>query len=140
MGAHDVRLLVCGSRDYRDRKAMGRTLDALAGRERIEVVIEGEAPGADTLARQWARGLRLPVERYPADWDNTEPRAAAGPIRNRKMLAEGKPDLVVAFLTAGKKLSESKGTRDMVSIARRAGVRTIVVGIDDIGVVAGGGS
>lgn len=43
----------------------------------------------------------------------------AGPMRNRQMLDE-KPDLVVAF--AG-----GSGTRNMIDIARRAGVKVIVV-------------
>lgn len=40
---------------------------------------------------------------------------AAGPIRNQRMLDEGKPDLVVAF-------PGGRGTADMVRRAKAAGV------------------
>lgn len=48
---------------------------------------------------------------------------AAGGIRNKQMLNEGKPDLVIAFPT-----ENSKGTWDMVRRAKRAGIETVVVG------------
>lgn len=61
------------------------------------------------------RGM-VPVIVYHADW-NAHGRSA-GPIRNAKMLAEGKPDLVVAF-------PGGKGTAHMVGIARKAGVPVV---------------
>lgn len=45
----------------------------------------------------------------------TQREAAAGPIRNSRMLREGKPDLVLAFPGHG-------GTADMVKQAGEAGV------------------
>jgi len=69
---------------------------------------------------------------YPADWKRYGYKA--GPIRNKQMLVEGKPDVVLAFPRGS--LSETRGTKDMVKQARKAGVRTIVYGIDDIGVPA----
>ena len=56
---------------------------------------------------------------------------AAGPIRNREMLRDGGPEMVAAFHTD---LSQSKGTLDMVRIARSAGVPVKVFnGRDDDG-------
>ena len=49
---------------------------------------------------------------------------AAGAIRNGQMLTEGKPDLVVAFHG---NISISKGTKNMVEQATKAGIRCIVV-------------
>jgi hypothetical protein len=66
--------------------------------------------------------MKIPTVAYPADW-NTHGRTA-GPIRNSRMLAEGKPDLVLAFTHD---LSKSIGTRDMVTKARAAGVRVVVL-------------
>ena len=43
----------------------------------------------------------------------------AGPIRNQRMLDEGKPDLVVAF-------PGGTGTAGMVALACKAGVRVIL--------------
>lgn len=117
-----MRVLVCGSRDYHDRDTLFATLDRLVI-ENIEVVIEGEARGADTLAREWAEARNIPVLKYPADWGSYG--LAAGPIRNKQMLDEGKPDLIVAFPKG--KLSDTKGTKDMVKQARAAGIKTIVI-------------
>lgn len=81
------------------------------------VVIEGEALGADTLAREAAEYFGIEVERYPANW--TLYGRAAGPIRNNQMLTEGKPDLVVAF---HHDIEHSKGTKNMVKQAKALGI------------------
>ncbi len=105
------RTLVCGSRNWTDEAAIYRQLQ---GRAR-DVVIEGGAEGADTLARICAERLGLRVEEYLADWA-THGRAA-GPIRNQRMLDEAKPDLVMAFFMPG-----SRGTVDMVRRAIKSGI------------------
>lgn len=110
-----MRLLVCGSRDFSDRPFLYAALDRLTG---IEVLIEGEAPGADTLAREWATERGIPVLKFPAAW--RKHGKAAGPMRNKQMLDEGKPDLVVAFIC--KPLTASRGTNNMITQANKAGV------------------
>jgi hypothetical protein len=115
-----MRLLVCGSRHYDDRDYLYSCLDELAAVLKISCIIEGEAPGADLMSREWAESRGVPFDPYPADWKAHG--RAAGPIRNRQMLAEGKPDLVVAF-----PLSSSRGTRDMIEVARSAEVTTWVM-------------
>lgn len=112
-----TRILVTGGRDYADRERLTRTLDDLARTRAIAVIIHGNAPGADSLAAEWARLSHVPVEAYPADWRKGR---GAGPERNAKMLREGRPDLVVAF-------PGGRGTADMVRRARAAGVRVMEV-------------
>lgn len=90
---------------------------------RPEVIIEGEAAGADSIARDVAESLGIPVEKYPANW--TAHGLAAGPIRNRQMLTEGKPDAVLAFHDD---IEASKGTKDMVQAAMLADLPVTVVG------------
>lgn len=110
------RVLVCGGRDFSDGRRVREMLDWLPD---VECIIEGGARGADMLAAGWAQaasGVRL--ETYPADWKNHG--RAAGPIRNRQMLAEGHPDLVIAF-------PGGRGTADMVEQAKAAGVPVIEV-------------
>jgi hypothetical protein len=79
-------------------------------------IIEGGARGADKLARQWAEDRGVPVATYPAEWDRHG--VSAGPIRNRQMLEDGKPDMVLAF-------PGGKGTANMVEQAHRAGVLVV---------------
>ncbi len=56
---------------------------------------------------------------FKADW--LKEGRAAGPIRNKKMLVEGKPDLVVAFHND---IDASKGTKNMLKQAQKAGIAT----------------
>lgn len=112
-----MRVLVCGSRDWTDWKYLIRTLEEFHRVMPITLLIEGEARGADRMARWWAETRGIKVERYPADWDKYG--KAAGPIRNTKMLKEGKPEAVIAF---HENITESRGTRDMVRQAENAGI------------------
>lgn len=115
-----MRVLVCGGRDYGDRRAVEGGLEKLwhiYGRGEF-VVIQGGATGADYLARQWCVMRQIPYETYPADWKHLG--RAAGPLRNARMLDEGRPDLVIAF-------PGHKGTADMVRRARAANVEVVEV-------------
>lgn len=112
-----IRVLVCGGRDYTDRAKVNAFLDNLWVLNGDLAIIEGEAPGADSFARDWAILHGQELHPFPALWDRYG--KAAGPIRNQQMLDEGQPDLV-AFFHAD--LERSKGTRDMVKRAERRGI------------------
>ncbi len=107
-----MRVLVCGSRNWADGALIHRELSALSG---VAVVIHGAAPGADALAGEAASELGIPVLAFPAEWEKHG--RAAGPIRNQRMLDEGRPDLVLAF---SEDLNSSRGTADMIARARLA--------------------
>ena len=109
-----MRVLVCGSRHFNDYEWLERELNGLK-LESGTTIINGGARGADTLAGRFAKAYAYSEECYPADW-NTHGRRA-GPIRNHRMLREGKPDLVVAFIAP-----DSRGTKHMVEISRKAGI------------------
>lgn len=110
-----MRVLVCGSRDWTDGAAIQAALQAVLARGPVELVMHGDARGADRLAAGVAVELGLPVRAFPADW--THLGRAAGPVRNQRMLDEGQPSLVLAF-----PLPRSRGTWDMMFRARAAGV------------------
>lgn len=112
-----MKVLVCGGRDYENEVYVWDTLTGMATRG--WVLINGMCPtGVDKFAREWARKWKLPIEEYFPDWEKHG--KAAGPIRNKQMLDEGKPDLVVAF-------PGGKGTANMVKQAKEAGVEVIIV-------------
>lgn len=118
-----MRLLVCGGRGFDDEDLMFGWLNDLHHACGFTVVIHGAARGADSMAGTWGRSMGLPVEEYPADWENLG--KAAGAARNTLMLTEGRPDFVVAFPHPD--WSTSRGTKDMVTKALSAKVTTIVV-------------
>jgi hypothetical protein len=115
-------VLVTGGRNYADREKLFATLDALYrqamkhGRELT--IVHGGATGADSLASEWCKLHVIPEMIFRADWQIHG--RAAGPMRNAKMLVDAKPVLVVAF-------PGGRGTFDMVSRARKAGVRVMEV-------------
>lgn len=113
-----MRVLVCGGRDYTDRDKVFAELDSLHNAHHFTYLIEGGARGADRLAYAWAISHGIHGMEYPAEWD--EYGHAAGPIRNRRMLDHGKPDLVVAF-------PGGSGTADMIGLARAAGVPVVEI-------------
>lgn len=108
-----LRVLVCGGREFRDQLWLNKTLDAIHAETPISLIIEGGARGADTLARTWAQIRHVDCKTFAAEWDLYN--AAAGRIRNRKMLKEGQPNLVVPF-------PGSHGTSDMIAQTMIEGV------------------
>lgn len=107
-----MRILVCGGRDYSDDKRVGEVLNRYRGRSGL-TIIQGEASGADSLAREWAKSNNVQTIGFRANWGVYGKRA--GYIRNVEMLNEGKPDLVIAF-------PGGKGTEMMMNLAKAAGV------------------
>jgi len=121
-----VRLLVCGSRTWTDYRLLRQVIENVVCNEfQAEpfVLIEGDAPGADRMAAHLARHWGWDLEVYPAHW-RTQGRAA-GPRRNLRMLRDGLPDLVLAFVD--KPLATSRGTAHMVALARAADLPVRVI-------------
>ncbi len=115
-----MKVLVTGDRDWTDREAIHSVLSKLQ-QQGYNELIEGGARGADTIAQEEAHRLRFrSMEHFPAQWDKYG--KAAGHIRNRTMLDEGKPDLVVWFHND---LANSKGTRHMVNLALSYGIQVL---------------
>lgn len=112
-----MRVLVCGGRGFGGRSDEGELFrNAMAAYRDAALVIEGGAAGADNLARGWASIWGIPCWTFKADW--RDHGRAAGPIRNQRMIDEGRPDLVIAF-------PGGRGTADMVRRARAAGVTVV---------------
>ncbi len=114
------RVLVCGDREWDDSSKIAEELRALLRRDFV-VLCHGDCRGADRIAGRIAERLGIPVTKFPAEWDKYGGRA--GPIRNRQMLNEFRPTMVLAFHD---NIAFSKGTKDMVTAARKAGIPTFV--------------
>ena len=124
------RLIVCGGRTYgkmlnnysseaekakdakrvaAERKVFFQVMDHLRPME----IAQGDAPGADALAREWAFDRKVPCARYRALWE--EEGCAAGPKRNRRMFTNFGPGGTVAF-------PGGRGTTDMEDVSLDGGV------------------
>lgn len=115
-----MRVLVCGGRDFKDATWLCKAMDYLYhDKGPFHAVVHGGARGADHEAGSWARARDIPEIVFRADWDKHG--KAAGPLRNQRMLDEGKPDIVIAF-------PGGPGTADMVRRARDAGLPVTMVG------------
>jgi hypothetical protein len=102
-----MRVAVTGGRDLSDWAIIEK---GLKGFGPTTVLAHGGAPGADTLAGEYAVRSGWQVHIFPADWKTYG--NAAGPIRNQKLLDDFKPDVLVAF-------PGGRGTADMVRRARK---------------------
>lgn len=105
---------IVGSRNWHDRKAVFRVVDALPEQS---VIISGGAPGVDTFAAMATQqriklGADLHFDVIPALWDVYG--KSAGMMRNGTIVALA--DRIVAFWDG-----QSKGTADTIAKARRAG-------------------
>ena len=117
-----MKILVCGSRTYQNAARVNEILSEYLGQ--VDLIIDGGATGADSLACLWAINNKIGTKRYFAKWNKY--RRRAGPMRNQKMIDVEYPDLVIAFPPG------EAGTHDMVARAGRAGIRVRKVDWDEV--------
>lgn len=89
-------------------------------------VIEGEADGADRLARKVASELLQGVRMFLVDHAKDGPWPAAGHRRNARMYREGQPREGRCFASGRIGEPLSRGSAGMLSILQRAGCSVVV--------------
>lgn len=112
-----MRVIVCGGRNFTDKKRVFDFLDFIHKEYPITELIHGAARGADLLGAAWAQHRGVPIISVPARWAELGP--SAGYVRNVKM-ADMNPDMVIAF-------PGGKGTAMMMDIAIKRNI-TVVEG------------
>lgn len=113
-----MRLLVAGSRTWKDRDAVRDYLNVA----KPDLLIVGDCPtGADLFAREWGEDRHVPMAINYALWK--QEGKAAGPKRNERMFLYDKPELVVCFRSNGM----SPGTDDVIRRAKMLGVPLEVI-------------
>lgn len=129
-----MKLIVAGSRYFDDYDFVKSRLDHLLSKSTEEVIIiSGRCDlgivtfvtddgiivrGVDGLGERYAKEKGYKVDAFPADWSKYG--LAAGPIRNEQMALHGTHCIV---FWNGK----SKGSKNMVKCAKKAGLPTIEV-------------
>lgn len=135
MTAKPYRILITGSRDWRDDRAVRRALllaVGAVGLDRDVVIVHGACPtGVDHVADTWARRWAVDVEAHPAQGHPTEdfgPWPGAGPRRNAHMVGLG-ADECLAFIGPCTRPNcrrpqshGSHGATDCADRAERAGI------------------
>lgn len=109
------RIIVAGSRSITDYKALCSALNELA--IPTSTIISGGAVGVDSLAIQFAKENKIPVEIYYPDWNRLGRRA--GMVRNAEMAKRGH---VLLAMWDG----VSVGTKAMIEMAKNNGLDVIV--------------
>lgn len=110
-----MKVIIAGGRDITDYSLVESAVAESGFTPTL--VISGCAPGADTLGEEWASKHNVSIQKFPADW-NTHGKAA-GPIRNRQMVAAA--DALIALHDG-----ESRGTADCIKAATKAGIKVFV--------------
>ena len=100
-----MKVIIAGSRDI---DADWRTVEQAVYNTDwvITEVVSGAARGIDTYGEQWAVIHKIPIKRFPADWDNYGKRA--GHMRNYDMAKYA--DALIAVWDG-----KSKGTLNMIN-------------------------
>lgn len=110
------KVLVCGGRGYANYRYLYGFLDCFHATVGITQIIQGGASGADYHALQWAHMRNVQCTEYKADWKKHG--KIAGPIRNKLMLDQSMPDVIIAF-------PGGRGTENMIQYARMKNVPVI---------------
>ena len=108
---NQLRVLVTGGRDFTDAVVIKEALMDIE--QRPDLIIHGDAAGADRVAGQVAAKWGIEVWKFPANWARYG--KSAGPRRNYQMIQEGRPTLVLAF-------PGGAGTANMIKQASKAGL------------------
>lgn len=112
-----MRVLITGSRDWRDVQAIAKRLYELP---RDAVIVHGAATGADHIAHAIANDLGLEVEPHFPDYANFE--ASKAPLERNRWMVELGADLCLAFPTPN-----SRGTWHCVKLAEAAGIPVEII-------------
>ena len=125
---NEIRIIVAGTRTFSDYELLRNRLDDFISKlkqkhpDKQVVIITGAAKGADQLGSFYARSHNIPLKEFPADW--TTYGKAAGPIRNQQMLDYALHEIPVLIVFWD---GESRGTKNMMNIAKRHNVQTEIV-------------
>ncbi len=118
-------LIVAGTRTFDDYDLLKEKIDrALLNHQNDEIIIvQGEAKGADTLAKRYAKEKGYECVSFPAQWDKHG--KAAGFIRNRQMheyAAQFEKRGCIIFWDG-----ESRGTAQNIELAKEFGTQLVCV-------------
>jgi hypothetical protein len=111
-----MKVIIAGGRTFKDYNLLSLKCDKILSQQTEIEIISGTAYGADKLGEKYANDKGYKLSQFPADWNKFGKKA--GYIRNEEMANYG--DALIAFWDG-----ESKGTKNMIDIARNLKVKVI---------------
>jgi len=111
-------VIIAGTRTFSDYQLLCEKCDYYFQNCEPTAIICGEAKGADTLGKRYAKERNIKVLSFPADWDRYG--KSAGYRRNQQM-AENAQALIVFWDGI------SRGTKNMIDIAVSKGLPCRIV-------------
>ena len=116
------RILVSGDRNWKNVERIVEVFNSISEtyKDSPHYLMHGDCQGLDKLAAQEAKKKGWQVLARPANW--TLHGKAAGPIRNKEMLIEHQPDLLICFHD---NISQSKGTKHMLTEGKKMQIKEL---------------
>jgi len=108
-----MKTIIAGSRSIDDICILAVALEACPFTADISEIVSGTAKGADRLGETYAQHYKIPLKRFPADWNSY--RRSAGIIRNTEMAQYA--DALIALWDG-----QSRGTAHMIKTAKHEGL------------------
>lgn len=113
-----MKVIIAGGREFNDSRIFVDALQTCPFFEEITEVVSGGARGVDRYGEDFSRVyLQKEPKIFKADWDQYD--NSAGPIRNREMANYA--DALLAIWDG-----KSKGTKDMIEVARKQGLQVSI--------------
>lgn len=118
-----VRIIIAGGRDFNNydflKKEASIFISEIDNGDHIEIV-SGGAKGVDLLGEKFAEEKNLELIVFPADWKKFG--RAAGPKRNAQMAKYATH--LLSFWNG-----ESKGTKSMLTLAKKENLKVKIISI-----------
>jgi ABC-type enterochelin transport system substrate-binding protein len=113
-----MKVIIAGGRNFRDYDKLRESCDNILVNQKEVEIVSGTAAGADTLGERYAQEKGYEVKKFPAQWDLYG--KSAGYKRNQQMAEYA--DGLIAFWDG-----KSKGTKHMIDIANKMGLKVRVI-------------
>jgi ABC-type enterochelin transport system substrate-binding protein len=113
-----MKVIIAGGRNFNDYNKLIESCDNILVNQKDVEIVSGTAAGADTLGERYAQEKGYEVKKFPAQWDLYG--KSAGYKRNQQMAEYA--DGLIAFWDG-----KSKGTKHMIDIANKMGLKVRVV-------------
>ena len=113
-----MKVIIAGGRNFRDYNKLRESCDNILVNQKELEIVSGTAAGADTLGERYAQEKGYEVKKFPAQWDLYG--KSAGYKRNQQMAEYA--DGLIAFWDG-----KSKGTKHMIDIANKMGLKVRVI-------------